>query len=250
MKRTVTKREARLPTKPPTPRQELIDAGCNGRILDSFVADWNGLKDASQRERQKDDLDRFKTEITNMAAGLERIAGDAERLGQRKRYDGYTWEESLVPYLVDDPGTAPPPDFFRAWTAEVRQQAALLKKLKAAIADDWSMQRPDELHLLMLLESYCRLATGGCSTIRQITELLNDDETAVRMRLTRFRQTYTPDSIRQREQSVMDYIAEVPDGDLTFFEWVLRKEAAILEERTTSERAPGFAAQSPWYRGK
>ena len=109
---TVTKRRARLPKLPAEPRQQLIDAGCKGEILDWFRARWQFLSPTLYATRQKDDLDRFKSEIDNLAGRLERIAVDAEQLGTRELQQGFTWQQALTFDLANKPGAAPPPDFF------------------------------------------------------------------------------------------------------------------------------------------
>lgn len=250
MKRTVTKRVARVAELPAPSRQQLIDAGCNPRVLDSFVASWNDLLDRSQRGLEKKDLDRFKTETGNVVAGLERVAASVEQLSQRKRHDGATWEQALSFYLIDTPGTAPPPDFLRTYAADIRQRAALLKRFEDAITRDWTVRKFDvyQVQTLITLVCYCREVTWGRATVGQIAALLGEEEPALRMRLSRLNQTYTPDSIRAWEQHVKDYIAACPSGELTFDEWLMRKTGAYLKQRTVSEVELAFSPHSPWYR--
>ena len=213
----------------------MIDAGCKAETLDYFRDRWQLLFPTSYATRQKDDLDRFKSEIDSLAGRLERIAADAEQLGQRETATGLAWKQvdqeiqALAFDSANKPGAAPPPDFFTHWPAAIRFHVALLKKLRAGVARLWSPRHPDSTRLLLLLQCYCYAANGKYATAHQIADILGADEDAIRMRLSRMDGDdllVAPGAAWRRDIPGMvdelrkEYASICPAPELPFAEWM------------------------------
>jgi hypothetical protein len=86
-------RKAGLPTPEQlVARQQLIDTGCDPRMLDLFSqALAQSIRAKPTLAAQRDDLDRFKKTIDAEIVRLESAAATIERLGQRKVHNGRTW---------------------------------------------------------------------------------------------------------------------------------------------------------------
>jgi hypothetical protein len=205
----------------------LVGKGCRPLPLMEFVHLLAKFK--SVRVHQMKEVNARKKELSRLGQRLEAIASDLEKLGTRPTNSSNAQVGS--PLAV---ATAAPP----LAGGTLRAYASVLKEKRAKIAKEWSVRRAFPLVPLLCL--YCKETSGGSITNRELadllnwTSLLNDPngpevtyhEHHVAMMQCRFRKK--PDYLSWCKL-MEHWLAECPDGEFSFLEWVTKCKTGVLE---------------------
>jgi hypothetical protein len=229
----------------------LMSKGCRPRpllalLIPCVCAGW-------ESGRRKKDLDEIKKRCDGLIRRLESVASEGESLGKMrlKHMDGMALSTSLaLPVSLGLAlGLDPPHDFFVAWPASVRAHAARLRRLKQTLAERWSPKQNSAAQYVYMLYLYCLEATAGKATYRHVAELLNAGweasgihstvtEDVVRMQVRRLKRPQTASLLQALETFMKVYIAEYPNGDLSFTEWSLTRKLAFPNSSPDTTQDP------------
>lgn len=223
--------------------KQLIDGGCQPQPLIALLGPC--IYGKWESELRKKDLNEIKTCCERLVRRLEDIAHDSENLGKLrlKHMNGEALSTvlSLPVSLGLGIGLVPPAGLFAELSAELREQALRLKGLERAIAEAWSMRHRSAAWYVLLLYLYCRKATRGKATYKNLAEIMNagweasgvDErvtEDRVRMQVCRLKRPQTAGLLQATEALMTRYVASCPTGDPTFTEWALTRNLPTQED--------------------
>jgi len=210
--------EAKYQKPWPPPVKAVVDKGCRSIPLGEFLrlaanSDWYD----GRRNRE---IGALKKALSSPADRLKTIADELYKLA-----DDPVW----VTAADMSEGKSTTAEFLHYGADGLRVYAAGLEKRCADIAELWSSRRTNYLVPLCL---YCKQASHGKVTVREIADLLNWagalkwDEHNVSVRLSGQRK----EPYYKYISNLMDqYIAACPDGQLTFGEWSREQRNRAIE---------------------